>query len=71
MARIWDPSSVGDAMREQLRARFTEAEMAEPGSFAGGQGWIRILGTGRGEGPAETALGLCRPSAFHIGQVKE
>lgn len=111
---IWDPSSAGDAMREQLRARFTKPEMAGPGSFAGGQRWMRILGTGHGEVLAETAaglslasteqlerpsegramigvtpanfgeqvlrasqpvlkgaLGLCRPSAFHIGDVKE
>jgi len=34
MARIWDPSSASDAMWERSRARFTKAEMVEPGSFA-------------------------------------
>ena len=58
MARIRDPSSADDAMWEQLRASFTKPEMVEPGSFAGGQRWIRILGTGHGEVLAETAAGL-------------
>jgi alkylhydroperoxidase family enzyme len=59
---VWNPEGVDDELWERMREHFTEDQLVELGYFVcltyGQQRWIKTLGIGHGELPADGRAGL-------------